>query len=225
MGICNSIVRIAFVCGLLACQEDVSARYVQSDPVGLEGGINSYAYAQSRPTQLVDPLGLRPLTENEKTFLRSHFGSCLDSVLEKFDVNVRTFGDTRRAVSLDNGFISFPSSYFQDQDPSKELNLASPRVASVMGHESLHQLQRLNGINVTGQAALLQLTASLGISDPYSYPSSSDPQTMLGTFRTGNIEQQGQMFEDYLFIRLSRGDPARYQAIAEYVKNNCACSK
>lgn len=193
--------------------------------MGWRGGLNTYAYVLSRPTVLVDPLGLRPLSENEKRFLRDHFGSCLDSIISKFDVKVRRFGDTKRALSLDNGFISFPRSYFQDQDPAKELLLSSPRIASVMGHESLHQLQRLNGINVTGQATLLQLKDSLGISDPYSYSQSDDPQTMLSTFLNGNVEQQGQMFEDYLLARLSGGDPAAYQAIADHIKTKCTCQK
>ena len=39
--------------------ESATGRYPQSDPIGLDGGISTYAYAHSQPTRMIDPLGLQ----------------------------------------------------------------------------------------------------------------------------------------------------------------------
>jgi hypothetical protein len=35
-------------------------RYLESDPIGVGGGANSYIYATNNPTTLIDPHGLQP---------------------------------------------------------------------------------------------------------------------------------------------------------------------
>ena len=45
-----------------------TGRYVESDPIGLRGGVNTYGYVKARPIGLVDPFGLVDWTGSATSF-------------------------------------------------------------------------------------------------------------------------------------------------------------
>jgi len=68
-----------------------SGRYVQSDPIGIDGGTNSYLYANANPAGLIDIEGTQSNANNENTSLCAYYaavGARFDCTYHKFAFGV-----------------------------------------------------------------------------------------------------------------------------------------
>jgi hypothetical protein len=157
---------------------------------------------------------VRPLTESERAFLRHYFGASLD--LERIRVG-RSLGS--RSWSPYGGRISLVAPLFEGRDPARPVLLESPYAAAVFAHEAMHVWQRQHGRAVTREGAVLQAGYALGLHNPYAYDHSlSDPRDLLSVFVLGNIEQQGKIFEDYVYAERTGRDTRRFEAVVTWVR-------
>ena len=148
-------------------------RYVESDPIGLKGGVNRFAYVGGAPISRVDPLGLRPLTSCEKGALGPYIPQTdLDSA-DLHDGEVPWYlGSDYVGITRGNDIYFRPGVY----DATTTAGVA------LLGHELVHVGQYRNGMTV---ASYLWSTRNGYRNSPYeqeAYDLQDRIQSDLGTY-------------------------------------------
>ena len=157
---------------------------------------------------------MRRLLPPERDFLAAYFGESL--ALDRIWMG-RSLG--ARSWSPFGNRISLTADLYEARDPRSAVRLGDPHAAAIFAHEALHVWQRQHGRRVTLEGARLQAGYALALFDPYAYDLRvRDPATLLALFALGNIEQQGSIFEHFVFASESGRDVARFTKVARWVR-------
>ncbi len=156
---------------------------------------------------------MRRLTQGEQRFLADYFGEALD--LEPIRLGTSLGA---RCWSPYGARISLVRKLYREGRPEAEIDLDDPYAASVLAHEAIHVWQRQRGVAVTRRGAVLQALYTAKIRDPYAYRPHLDARCLLTEFVLGNIEQQGKIFQDYVFLARSGRDVSAFRQVAAWVR-------
>jgi RHS repeat-associated protein len=204
-----------------------TGRYLESDPIGLAGGMTTYGYAFGSPTNNIDPRGLRPPTPWETGVIRGAFGPCL--LTSGIDIGESATGG---AWSPRGGRVRFPPDYFDGGDSDNSLLTAHE---NDLVHEVFHTWQRTRGAHVSmamwGPQWVAPLAGKPGRSELYEYfpPASGNVKAALEyfdqLFEQGLYESQAQMYQEaYANRNSNRRAKHLWKALGKKVSDQtCGC--
>lgn len=147
-----------------------AGRYVQSDPIGLDGGWNRFAYVGGNPLLYFDSTGLAPSTTKSGELARTFYECMAEVGLDRprfgppvqFDDNLAGSGRANRftrQITLDSTLYNDASLFNADGSMN---NATAANFAHTLIHEGLHTREGVLGFIARG---LMDLAARMDVGD------------------------------------------------------------